>query len=198
MKTQRILQLTILALIIALSAAGLIKIAPARTPAQRPSFAAYTPELNLLENQRALLARRLRAQARILADTESEILTQLDAREALVAPRLASLSDQLTQAEARAIELRSRLQTIKQTRDGDDDYGVGMRLWHNAVEAAEKAEQALSDKLDEEKSAASSLSRKRTALQLLYDEFDSTEQLYAAVCRRIQKLQHRPDAPPSS
>ncbi len=198
MKTKRILQLTILALATALLAAGLIKIAPARTPAQRPSFATYTTELTLLESKRDALALKLRAQARFLAETESEILTDLDARETLVAARLACLTDQLTKAETRTIELRSRLQAIKQTRYGDDDYGVGMRLWHNAVEAAANAEQAIREKLDEEKAAASTLCQKRTALRLLRDEFDSTEQLYAAVCRRIQNLQHRPDAPPSS
>ncbi|UCC22540.1 MAG: hypothetical protein JSW23_00235 [Planctomycetota bacterium] len=196
MKTKRIIQFTTLAL--ALLVVGLLKFAPAGTPAQHPSFATYTPELTLLESKRAALARQLRAQARFLAETESEILTDLDAREALVAARLTSLIDQLTYAEARTIDLRSKLQAIKQTRDGNDDYGLSMRLWHNAVAAAENAEQALRDKLDEEKTAAASLCRKRTALRLLYDEFDSTEQLYAALCRRIQKLQRRPDAPPSS
>lgn len=191
MKTKRILQFTILALIVALLATGLLKIAPARTPARHPSFAAYTPELTLLQNKCDALALKLRAQARFLAETESEIFTDLDARETLVAVRLASLTDQLTYAEARTIELRSRLQAIKQTRDGDDDYGLSMRLWHNAVAAAVNAEQALRDKLDEEKAAAASLHRKRTALRLLHDEFDSTEQLYAALCRRIKKL-HRP------
>lgn len=190
MKTKRILQFTILALATALLVTGLLKIAPARTETQRPSFAVYAPELTLLESKRAALARRLRAQARFLAD--------LDARETLVAARLACLTDQLTYAEARTIDLRSRLQAIKQTRDGDDDYGLSMRLWHNAVAAAENAEQALRDKLEEEKSAAASLHRKRTALRLLYDEFDSTEQLYAALCRRIQRLQRRPDTPPAS
>ncbi|UCF43431.1 MAG: hypothetical protein JSV99_00445 [Planctomycetota bacterium] len=195
MKTKRIFLLAILSLSMVLMAAGLLRIAPASTKRQHASFAAYARKLTLLENERALLAQKLRTQARFLAETEGEILT---AREALVATRLTSLTDHLTQAEARTIELRSRLQAFRKTRDGDDDYGVGMRLWHNALAAAANAEQALREKLAEEKATASRLYRKRSALQLLQDEFDSTEQLYAAVCRRIQKLQRRPNAPPSS
>lgn len=196
MKTKCILQLTILALVTAFLAAPLLTTAPAANDTQPLSFAAYHRNLTRLENQRAILAQRLRAQARFLAETE--ILTDLDAREVLVAARLTSLIDQLTYAEARTIELHSRLQAIRKTRYGDDDYGTGMRLWLNAVEAAEKTEQAIRDKLDEEKVAASKLCRKRSAVRLLHDEFDSTKQLYAAVCRRIQNLQCRPDAPPSS
>jgi hypothetical protein len=198
MKTRRILQLTILALATAFLAAPLLTTAPAANNTQPLSFAAYHRNLTLLENQRALLADRLRAQARFLNETEGQILADLDAREVLLAARLECLTDQLTKAEARTIKLRSQLQAIKQTRDADDNYGVGMRLWNNAVQAAVNAEKALREKLDEEKAAASKLYRKRTAIRLINDEFDSTKQLYAAVCRRIQNLQRRLDAPPSS
>jgi hypothetical protein len=198
MKRQRILLLAVLALLTALLAAGLIKIAPAATDMQRPSFAAYHHELTLLENQRTVLARKLNNQAELLADIEHEVLTGLDAREALVLARLASLTEQLTQAQARTIELQSRLQSIRKTRDGDDDYGVGMRLWANAIEAAASTEQAIYEKLAEEKAAAAKLYRKRSAVQLLHDEFDFNRDLYAAVTRRIQKLQRRPYAPPPS
>jgi hypothetical protein len=198
MKTQRILQLTILALVTVFLTAALLRIAPAAAKPQRPSFAVCPRKLTLLENERAALAERLRTQARFLAETESKVLAALDVREALVAARLASLTDQLTRAEARAIKLRSRLRAIRQTRDGDDDYGVGMRLWLNAVEAAANAEQTRREKLAEEKAAASWLYRKRSALRLLQNKFNSTEQLYAAVCRRIRKFQRRPDVPPSS
>lgn len=198
MKRQRIFLLAVLALVTALLAAGLIKIAVASTGLQHPSFAAYAHELTRLENKRTVLAQKLHNQAELLADIEHEVLTDLDAREALVAARLASLTDQLTQAEARTIKLRSQFQVIWKTRDGDDDYGVGMRLWLNAVEAAASTEQYLRDKLAEEKAAASKLYRRRSAVQLLYDEFDFNRELYAAVCRRIQKLQRRPNIPPSS
>ncbi|MHC4912198.1 MAG: hypothetical protein ACYTE5_04230 [Planctomycetota bacterium] len=198
MKRQRILQLTILALVTALLAAGLIKIAVAGTDTQRPSFAAYHHELTLLQNQRTVLAQKLHNQAELLADIEQEVLTGLDAREALVLARLASLTDQLTQAQAHTIKLQSRLQSIRKTRDGDDNYGVGMRLWLNTIEAAASTEQILHEKLAEEKAAASKLYRKRSAVQLLHDEFDFNRDLYAAVCRRIQRLQRRPHAPPSS
>jgi hypothetical protein len=195
MKRQRILQLTILALVTALLAAGIIKIAVAGTDTQRPSFAAYTHELTRLENQRTVLAQKLHNQAELLADIEHEVLTGLDAREALVAARLASLTDQLTQAQAHRVILQSRFQAFQQTRDGDDDYGVGMRLWLSAIEAAASAEQALCDKLIEETATASKLYRKRSAVQLLHDEFDFNRELYAAVCRRILELQDKRTAP---
>ncbi len=199
MKRQRIFLLAVLTLVTAFLAAGLIKIAVASTESQHPSFAVYAHELNLLENKRAVLAERLRSQDELIAQlNQTDLIASLDSRQIVVLTRLATLTDQLTRAEARTIELQSRFQALQQTRDGDDTYGTGMRLWLNAVEAAENAEQTLREKLAEEKAAASKLYRKRSAVQLLYDEFDSTEQLYAAVCRRIQKLQRRPNTPPSS
>jgi hypothetical protein len=184
MKRQRIVLLAVLALVTALLAAGLIKIAPAANDVQRPSFAAYHNELTRLENKRTVLARKLNNQAELLADIEHEVLTGLDAREALVLARLAGLTEQLTQAQTRTIELQSRLQSIRKTRDGDDDYGVGMRLWANAIEAAASTEQALHDKLIEEKAAASRLYRRRSTVQLLHDEFNFNRELYAAVHSR--------------
>ncbi len=199
MKRQRIFLLTILVLTMALLAAGLIKIAVASTGPQHLSFAVYAHELTRLENKRSVLAQNLHNQAELIAQlNQTDLIASLDSRQIVVLTRLATLTDQLTRAEAHTIKLRSQFQAIRKTRDGDDNYGVGMRLWLNVVEAAANTEQYLRDKLAEEKAAASKFYRRRSAVQLLYDEFDSTEQLYAAVCRRIQKLQRRPNTPPSS